>query len=76
MKVRVKTFGSLRERLGTSEWADVVVGHDTTVQSLLTELEISDDDVMTVLKNGVFCERDYVVCENDEYVLIPPIFAG
>ena len=76
MKVRVKTFGSLRDRLGASEWSDVVLGYGATVHNLLAKLEINDDEVMTVLKNGVYCEMDYVICENDEYVLVPPIFAG
>ena len=76
MKVRVKTFGSLRDRLGTGEWSDVVLGCGATIQGLLAKLEINDDEVMTVLKNGVYCEMEYAICENDEFVLVPPIFAG
>ena len=76
MSVRVKTFGSLRDRLGTGEWSDVVLGYSATIQSLLAQLDINDDEVMTVLKNGVYCEMDLVICENDEFVLVPPIFAG
>ena len=76
MKIRIKAFGPLRDRLGTRDWLEVELDSGATIYSLLEKLGATEDEVMTVLKKGVCCEGDYVICENDEFQLIPPIFAG
>ena len=76
MKIRVRAFGPARDKLGTKDWLEMDLNEGAAIHDLLKMLEANEDEVMTVLKKGVRCEDDYVICENDELQLIPPIFAG
>ena len=81
MKVRVQFFSHLKDRSGASE-LEVSVKEGARVADLLALLyertpALREHDSSILVGAGVeFVERDYVLRENDEIAIMPPVQGG
>lgn len=76
MKVRVRTYGATKDRLGAAGWLDVEVPEKASIRELMSILGIADDEVMAIIMDGSFMERDYHINEGDRLQLLPFIGGG
>ncbi len=81
MKVRVRFFATLRERVGTNEITkEVVVG--CTVGTLWDTLQQDYPKLASVnmkllyAVNKDYVGADHVLCDMDEVVFVPPVSGG
>ncbi|MBP2627300.1 MAG: Mut7-C ubiquitin [Firmicutes bacterium] len=76
MKITIRAYGLLPERIGTKEWLEMHVGEGITTQNLLDQLGLDTECVMNIVKDGEICPWDYLIQENDKLQLLPFICAG
>ena len=76
MKIKVRAYGSLQERIASKNWLELELDPGITITGLLEKFEISEGELMMVIKRGKQCPLDYVICENDEFQFLPPVCAG
>ncbi len=77
MRIQVRFFAGLRERVGISE-RGLSVPENTTIAQLwplLFEEESLPDNVL-VAKNMEYVESDSVLAEGDEIAFFPPVTGG
>jgi molybdopterin converting factor small subunit len=81
MKLRVQFFSRLRDVSG-SEYLDLEMKAGVTANDLLAELfarfpKLRDWERSVLIGAGVeFVERDYVLKEDDEISIMPPVQGG
>ncbi|MFP3951244.1 MAG: MoaD/ThiS family protein [Candidatus Bathyarchaeia archaeon] len=78
MRVRVKYYAGLRERVGKSiEVLDL--NAEPMVKDLRSEVAMRyslDEDILLVALNGSFANPDTVIDEGDEIAVFPPVSGG
>ena len=77
MRIQVRFFAALRERIGISE-REISVPEDTTVAqvwSLIVEKEPLSDNVL-VAKNMEYVDTGTKVADGDEIAFFPPVTGG
>ncbi len=77
MRIQVRFFAGLRERVGISERALSVPENTTAAQlwPLFFEKESFPDNVL-VARNMEYVEPDSVLAEGDEVAFFPPVTGG
>jgi len=81
MKIRVRLFAALREAVGHQEM-EVELEPGTTAGELLDSLVAEHSklvrykDVIQVVINQDFAERDTPITDDDEVALLPPVSGG
>jgi sulfur-carrier protein len=77
MRIQVRFFAALRERVGVSEQALCVPENTTVAQvwSLVVEKESMPDNVLAA-KNMEYVDVVTVVAEGDEIAFFPPVTGG
>ena len=77
MRIQVRFFAALRERVGISEQA-VCVPENTTVAQVwsLVVAEESLPDTVFTAKNMEYVDVATVVAEGDEIAFFPPVTGG
>lgn len=74
MRVRVRCFGSLSERLG--ERKVVELSQQGTVLDVLKVLGLDENQVSLVILNGRQVRVTEPVGDGDEVMLVPPVIGG
>jgi molybdopterin synthase sulfur carrier subunit len=77
MRIQVRFFAALRERVGISERAITVPENTTVAQvwSLVVEKEPFPDNVLAA-KNMEYVDVATLVAEGDEIAFFPPVTGG
>ena len=77
MRIQVRFFAALRERVGISEHAVCVPENTTVAQvwSLVVEKEFLPDNVLAA-QNMKYVDVATVVAEGDEIAFFPPVTGG
>ncbi len=81
MKVKVKFFAALRERVGTSE-VTKEIGTGSTVGDLWKALQVEYEKLVPIqisllyAVNQEYVDADYVLEDRDEVVFVPPVSGG
>jgi molybdopterin converting factor subunit 1 len=81
MRVRVKLFAIVKDKLGTGQ-LDIDLPSDATVQSALEQLSTQHPSLQALLPklatavNGKYVRGEHVLAEADELSLIPPVSGG
>lgn len=81
MKIRLKLFSVLRQKLGRDEFS-LEVSSETRVEDLLTILASREPDIAPFLPNCMvavnrqYAARTHVLTPEDEVALIPPVSGG
>lgn len=79
MKINVRLYATLRDyvpeaKIGVTLEVDLAEG--SRVQDLVVYYKLPADLVKLAYVNGVYQEQDFVLHENDEVGLFPPIGGG
>lgn len=77
--VQVKLFATLRRRfpeLGIGEAMSVELPDDATVEYLVTEMNLPDEQVKVVFVNGIIRKDGYPLSSGDEIGIFPPVGGG
>ncbi|MBS1250192.1 MAG: Molybdopterin synthase sulfur carrier subunit [Chloroflexi bacterium] len=81
MKLGIRFFATLKERVGTS-WLEIEVPESTTVECLLAALVQTRPALEPVLGTSIvavnqeFAQPDQVLTPNDNIVFFPPVSGG
>lgn len=79
MNVKVKLFASLRKyipELVLGESLDVNMEAGSTIAQLYEQLGIPEEEVKLAFVNGQYRGSDYVLSDEDEIGIFPPIGGG
>jgi len=79
MKVKVKLFASLRKyipELDLGENLDVTMESGSSIAQLYEKLGIPEDEVKLAFVNGQYRGSEYVLSDEDEIGIFPPIGGG
>lgn len=79
MKVKVKLFASLRKyipELDLGESLDVSMESGSSIAQLYEQLGIPEDEVKLAFVNGQYRKSEYVLSDEDEIGIFPPIGGG
>jgi molybdopterin converting factor small subunit len=77
--VHVKLFATLRDLrpgLGIGEAFPVELSDGATIDDLVRELELPQDQVKLVFVNALVRELDHVLADGDELGIFPPVGGG
>ncbi|HRZ28206.1 MAG TPA: MoaD/ThiS family protein [Spirochaetota bacterium] len=81
MKIKIKTFASLREICGFSE-KDFIVSEGITVADIIRDIcgnfqgfEKRKDSLLFAI-NEEYCGKDAVLSDNDVLAIFPPVSGG
>ena len=77
--VHVKLFATLRRQrpgLGIGEAFPVELPPGSTVDDLVRQLDLPQDQVKMVFVNALFCEGDHLLADGDEVGIFPPVGGG
>ena len=80
MKVKVRYFASIRERMGM-EHEEVETASGTTLGTLYEELKATHEDLwewsrVLLAVNGEYMEMDHSLSEGDVVAVFPPVSGG
>jgi molybdopterin converting factor small subunit len=75
MKVTVKLYGELK-RLSSFDELAVDVDENSTVGDLIKMLGIGSGEVWVIAVNQHMTEKDYLLHQDDQISLVPPIGGG
>lgn len=79
MNVKVRLFASLRKNipeLALGESLDVNLQPGTSITNLFKQLGIPENEVKLSFVNGQYQTVDYVLSDNDEIGIFPPVGGG
>ncbi|ETA81660.1 MoaD/ThiS family protein [Youngiibacter fragilis] len=76
MKASVRTYGATKDRLGGEKWLEVDVPEKTSIRELMQILGIADDEIMAIMSDGRFIDRNEHINEGDRLQLLPFIGGG
>lgn len=77
MKIRVRVFGPLKRYLpGQAEDVSIEVSDGTTVDDLMKQRSIPDEDVFVVTVNGARVQSSHVLKDGDEICMFSPVGGG
>ena len=81
MKIKIRTFASLREVCGFTE-KELIVSEGITVSEIIKELSrncaefAKRKDTLLFAVNEEYCRIDRVLNENDVLAIFPPVSGG
>jgi len=76
LKASVRTYGATKDRLGSKKWLEVDVPEKTSIRELMRILGIADEEIMAIMKDGRFLDRNEHIDEGDRIHLLPFIGGG
>lgn len=79
ISVKVKPFATLRRHfpdLEVGEAIEVELPDDTTIQQMLDEVDLPQEQVRVVFVNGIVRKGDYRLSDGDETGVFPPVGGG
>lgn len=76
MKASVRTYGATKDRLGSEKWLEVDVPEKTSIRELMRILGIADEEIMAIMRDGRFLDRNEHIDEGDRIQLLPFIGGG
>ena len=77
--VDVRLFATLRRHypeLGVGESMSVRLSGDATIEQLLKELDLPEDQVKVIFVNGRVQKEGYRLSDGDELGIFPPVGGG
>lgn len=74
MKVTIKLFATLR--IGRDKILLKDYPEGTLIKDIVKELEIDENDIAILLKNGISAKMDNALSEGDTLSIFPPIGGG
>ncbi len=77
--VKVKLYATLRRHfpdLGVGEAMTVELAQDATVEDLIDELELPEEQVKVIFVNGTVRKVDHPLSDGDEVGVFPPVGGG
>lgn len=76
MKIRLKAAGPLRSYLGGAEESIIPLKDGDTILRVLEYLKIPSEMVMAAAVNGDRVNKDHLLADSDELLLIPLMGGG
>ena len=76
MRIKIKTFSFLREKLGDKSELTAEVADGTTVGELLIKYGFNEEELSIVYVNKVIAEQSDALKNNDEVTIVPIISGG
>lgn len=79
MIVKVKLFATLRKyypEVPLGESFNVTLVSGSTIAQLYEHLRIPEEQIKITLVNGLYCERTYVLSDEDEVGIFSPVGGG
>ena len=77
MQVTVRAVGFFKKYLDSnSQVVPIEIKKGTTIDILLQQIGIPENEVMRVAVNDLLVPFDHVLCDGDMILVIPPIAAG
>ena len=77
--VQTKLFATLRRQypeLGIGEALSVELPDDATIEQLLEELDLPEEQIHIIFVNGVIQKRGHALSDGDEIGIFPPVGGG
>ncbi|MCG8471434.1 MAG: MoaD/ThiS family protein [Desulfobacterales bacterium] len=77
MQVEIKLFATLRPYLKkVPDDGFLTVSKDTSIDQVITMLELPEDEIKLVFVNGRHAPRDHILKNGDRLGLFPPVGGG
>lgn len=78
MTVKVTLHAELRRYLppGTTGPLEIELQDDASVNAVLRQMNVPDDEILTIGLNGELAKRDTILSSGDEIVLFTPMEGG
>jgi len=76
MRVTIKAIGPLKKYMDGQPETILEFDQPLSVNDILKQLQINQEDITMVTIEGKCCSLDYVPSDGDELVLIPIILGG
>lgn len=74
MNIEVKLFASFRKNRWKSK--HITIDRDTTIQEIIEQIKIKEEELGIVLVNGRHSDINTVLKSNDVLALFPPLGGG
>ncbi len=81
MKIKIKLFAILKERIGKEEF-DLELSEAKSSDAILSDLATEFHEVASVLNcssiavNGILSHRYFLLADGDELAILPPVSGG
>lgn len=74
MNIEVRLFASFRKNRWKSKY--ITIDRDTTIQEIIEQIKIKEEELGIVLVNGIHSDINTVLKSNDVLALFPPLGGG